>query len=250
MRFRQVPPSFQAYLKRFTVLFILIGIIELVSQVIRPSFPVLHLIAKPMVMISLLIFYLQKQRQRHYLAIGWMLGAIIGSLLGDIFLMFEGKWWFILGLGSFLVAHVCYVFVFRNSTRREGEMSLIKRKPWAVVPFLIYAVLLILVLWPLPQGLAIPIIVYALVISVMALMALNRWKQAPEFSFGLVFMGAMLFILSDSLIAVDRFGPDQLTIPGIPLLIMVTYMLAQYLIITGILVYDWHPRPQLHPNRV
>lgn len=221
-----------------------IGLVVLVSQIIRPNHPLFYYLAKPAIMISLLVFYLQKQRQRHYLAIGWMLGAIIGSLLGDIFLLFEGKAWFSLGLASFLIAHICYVFVFRASNERVGPNSLLRRKPWAVIPFLIYGIALISLLWPLPKGLAIPVIVYASAISVMALAALNRWKKTPDFSFGLVFMGALLFLTSDSLIAVDRFGPSSLHIPGISFLIMITYMIAQYLIVTGILVYDWHPRPK------
>jgi len=66
----------------------------------------------------------------------------------------------------------------------------------------------------------------------MSAMALNRFKAVNSVSFFLVFTGSVLFVISDSLIAIDKFLNS---IPHDRFWVMSTYISAQLLIMMGIL---------------
>jgi len=66
----------------------------------------------------------------------------------------------------------------------------------------------------------------------MSLMALNRFKTVTLPSFSFVFVGSVLFIISDSIIAIDKF---LVQIPHDRFFVMSTYISAQFLIMTGLL---------------
>ena len=63
-------------------------------------------------------------------------------------------------------------------------------------------------------------------------MALNRYKVVSSLSFLMVFCGSILFVISDSLMALDKF---LIPIPNDRLFVMSTYIAAQFLIMKGIL---------------
>ena len=153
--------------------------------------------------------------------------AISFSWLGDVFLMLENshELFFIAGLGSFLIAHVFYVFNFyRKSTLSISQILI-------AFGLLAYGIIMLFLLFPaLPNDLQIPVTVYVFVILLMALSSLTRKNSVPEISFRLVFLGALLFVVSDSLIAVSKF---LLPIPFSGLMIMATYIPAQFLIVWG-----------------
>jgi uncharacterized membrane protein YhhN len=77
-----------------------------------------------------------------------------------------------------------------------------------------------------------PITVYALTILMMLLTTFHRLDKVPSASFWYVAVGATLFVLSDSMIAVSRFVAP---FPMSGILIMVTYAVGQYLIVEGFL---------------
>ena len=81
-------------------------------------------------------------------------------------------------------------------------------------------------------ALKIAVFVYMLAIVGMSAMALNRYKTVNKASFIQVFGGSVLFVISDSFIALDKFFTP---IPNDRLLVMSTYIAAQYLIMRGIL---------------
>jgi uncharacterized membrane protein YhhN len=80
--------------------------------------------------------------------------------------------------------------------------------------------------------LKIAVFVYMVALLGMSAMALNRYKTVSKASFNLVFYGSVLFVISDSLIAIDKFLTP---IPNDRIFIMSTYIAAQYLIMRGIL---------------
>lgn len=91
---------------------------------------------------------------------------------------------------------------------------------------------LLVVLYPHLGELRIPVVVYALVLVIMVLNALFRYGRTPNSSFWLVFIGAFLFMLSDSLLAINKF---KAPIPQGGIWIMTSYISAQYLIVEGII---------------
>ena len=151
-----------------------------------------------------------------------MQAALLFSLMGDIFLMFRGELYFMLGLGSFLLTQLSYVGVFSQKSIAGSEKNLLIRKPWLGIPVLIFGAALLWMVLPQAGSMAIPVIFYAIAIMTMVLMALNRWKGVPMDSFAYVFLGALLFMLSDSMIAISRFAADILPLPGAQYWIMVT----------------------------
>ena len=213
---------------RFIYLFLALLIGDLIAQSFRPQYPFLEYIFKPALMISL-IFYFQKQSLlRGGKQDWWILLALIFSCFGDIALMFNGG--FLIGLGNFLIAHICYIFAFLKDNR--GIIFTKKDRLMGVIGILIYGVALLFYLIPHLGAMTIPVVIYASTILTMLLTTLNRWKSVRWDSFQWVFLGAILFVISDSLIAVSRFV-GQFPLSGI--LIMVTYALGQYLIIEGYL---------------
>lgn len=76
--------------------------------------------------------------------------------------------------------------------------------------------------------------IYALVITIMALQALFRFGYTTNKSFALVFIGAILFMISDSLLAINKF---LMPIQFASFYIISTYMVAQYLIVEGVIAH-------------
>jgi uncharacterized membrane protein YhhN len=160
----------------------------------------------------------------------WLvLCALLFSTFGDIALSFPGQTAFIAGLGSFLLAHVCYIAAF---TSLEGwKTGLVRKKPWPAVAVMLYTCFLLAYLWQgIPAPLKLPVAMYALVISGMALSVANLYRPGSGRVFGPMLAGALLFVLSDSLIAVSKFGQP---FEGIGLAVMSTYLLGQYLLVDG-----------------
>jgi uncharacterized membrane protein YhhN len=81
-----------------------------------------------------------------------------------------------------------------------------------------------------------PVIMYAIVILTMLTGAINRKEKVKKESHYLVLAGAILFVISDSVIAINKFS-HQFESSGI--VIMSTYIVAQYLIIAGY-IYQFH----------
>ncbi len=130
-----------------------------------------------------------------------LLAGLVASFAGDAFLIGSDRTAFLLGLGSFLVAHLLYIAAFAN---RGLELR------WLVmasVPFLAIAIAVSAWLAPhVPPELGIPVKAYTVVITVMVIAAFGaRGRGAPR----LVVIGALLFFVSDLSVAALRIvGTD------------------------------------------
>ncbi|MBE8724095.1 lysoplasmalogenase [Flavobacterium hungaricum] len=162
-----------------------------------------------------------------------LLAALLFSWIGDVILLFTdlGEIYFILGLISFLTAHLIYCILFN----RQNRISKKRNKTFFVIGSILIAVYLIgmvTVLMPYLGNLEIPVAVYATVISIMLLFAFNGFLLWERPGSKWVFLGALFFVISDSILAVNKFHTP---IPKSSFFIMTTYLLAQYLIVVGIL---------------
>lgn len=205
-----------------TIFYFALGIINITSGVLDIEW--LNYVSKPLLMISLFFFYFQKIKQDMSKTDKIMLVSLIFSCLGDTFLMFQGQnpQFFLFGLGSFLVAQLAYYFIFSKS----GKTQHLKR-----LPITIYTMALVAFLWDkIPQDFLLPIFVYAFAIMMMGIGAIQRQTNPKSYLF--VLIGAILFIISDSLIAINKFA---FAIPLSGLWVMTTYIAAQYLIVEGVL---------------
>jgi uncharacterized membrane protein YhhN len=162
----------------------------------------------------------------------WIIGALFFSWFGDIFLMipFNQSNFFILGLLSFLVAHILYIGAYQY--RNHNQPSLFKSHPIYFLPFIIYVIALLMILMPYLGSMWVPVLVYALVLGSMGVFALNRYRKVNDKGFHFVFWGAVLFILSDSCIAMNKFLFEG-NLPFAGVFIMLTYIAGQYAIVEG-----------------
>ena len=158
-------------------------------------------------------------RYRRLVGIGLIFGAG-----GDLLLQIDQ---FEIGLGLFLVCQLFYVAAFIGDSK--------ELRPVPAVVFYAYGLGLV---WWLAEGtgdLLIPIAVYAIAITTMLWRAVARMPAVPRLTGLAAAYGAALFVVSDSLIAVNRFGSD---IPGDRWLVMITYWAAQALIAYSALTRD------------
>jgi uncharacterized membrane protein YhhN len=145
----------------------------------------------------------------------------------------KGMLFFMLGLLSFLVAQLFYGYLFFESVKIENREGFLKGRYFFLIIYLIYAGIIFSLLLPkLNMGLKIAIFIYMFAISTMSALALNRYRVVSSVSFLLVFIGSVLFIVSDTFIALDTFYQP---IPYHRLYTMSTYISAQFLIMLGIL---------------
>ena len=154
-----------------------------------------------------------------------MMLALVLSLAGDVFLMLHGL--FIPGLVSFLGAHLAYIALFRQGV------------PWfarrgALVATLAVGTAMYAFLWAggLPAALRGPVAAYVLVIALMAAQALGRARALGTSAARMVAVGACFFMLSDSLLAINRFVTP---LPWAQVWVLASYYAAQALIVGGML---------------
>ena len=212
--------------------YIMIGAL-VVSAELTHDRPLMYIL-KPLLMPALILFYIQSLG-RTLRKIDWLLiAAWAFSWFGDVVLMFSGINYFLAGLVGFLITHLLYTGAF-NMVRDRSVIPLLKRKIWLLIPLVAYLVGLMWVVFPaIGDEMRPPIAIYSIVIGVMVISALNRYGRVNDSSFALVFGGALIFMLSDSLIAVNKFlCHDSLYMAGV--WIMSTYMVGQYLIAMGML---------------
>jgi uncharacterized membrane protein YhhN len=183
---------------------------------------------KPLLMILLSVFYHINIRTEKTRFSSFILFGLIFSIGGDTFLMFEGSQFFIAGLACFLVTHIFYILAFQYY--KNTISGFVNSHKWLIIPFLLYLFGMLSFLWKDLNTLKIPVIIYSTVICLMAIAALNLKNRLPSPVFYTLFFGVLLFLISDSIIALNKFSGETLHIPYPSTIIMCTYIVAQFLI--------------------
>ena len=215
---------------KFSILFALIFVIQLAA--LYSDNTILASFIKPCIVLSLLItLYVGtglKGRFHKRLFTG-----LIFALTGDVLLIYAGlnKTYFMYGLIAFLLCHIFYTSAFYLDFKSAPELD----KKGARIAIFLCAILAIGYYFFLRPHLGImklPVMIYVLFISMMMMMASFRNLRVNTISFKLILFGAMFFLLSDSILAYNKFV-QPINYAGI--WIMATYMIAQYLITLGAL---------------
>jgi len=182
-------------------------------------------ISKPLITISLIIFIWKEIKHQGRFS-KRIIGGLIFSLFGDVFLIFSGvnQLYFMAGLGAFLFAHLFYISAFFVDYHKKEQAN--KTYVWtAIIVFGTYCIGFYFYLRPHLGDLKIPVMIYAFVISLMAIMAVSRVNKVNTASFNLVLVGALFFVSSDSFLAYFKFvEPSEYS----GLIVMSTYMIAQF----------------------
>lgn len=144
------------------------------------------------------------------------LGLLL-SAVGDVLLELDGL--FVGGMAAFGLAHVCYTAAFITIIRRDG----LSKSGWPIAVAVI-ATTVALGIWFAPgqaeMGLTIPATAYSIIISIMAISALM--SKAPL----MAKLGALIFMLSDTLIAVGMFAKQPVPVGSV----WITYAAAQIML--------------------
>jgi uncharacterized membrane protein YhhN len=161
-----------------------------------------------------------------------LVAALALSAMGDAFLSRDGEKAFLGGLAGFLVAHIVYVALLLRS---GAGLELLGAEPWRgaiALAMAVFAIVMLAALWRrVGPGLRIPIAVYVMAILAMGMTALttsNVW----------VIGGAVLFMASDGLLAMEKFlvaavSPHR---AWMGLTVWVLYYAAQLAITLGFLL--------------
>lgn len=218
-------PVFNRFDRSIFTIYVVFAVIFLILFI--PIYPYSYsFLIKAVPVASLLILVLTVKRGpvRTYLAVG-----LFFFLCGDILLDLDRTRFFIPGLGSHLLAYVFYtILFFRGSRFRKESLP-------AIVAVVLYAAVLVFQLKDMGPKRIVPVMAYLAVISLMTISAAiysagRSWKGAK-----LVVIGAALFVLSYTVIAVNQF---LMTIPYSLMFSLPLYWAAQLLIVRGIQLSD------------
>jgi uncharacterized membrane protein YhhN len=195
-------------------------------------------VTKPLLMPTLIAWAFLFAKEHNILFNKIIFIALIFSMFGDTALMLLNIFpeAFIIGLISFLIAHIIYIGLL--SKLQPLYYSVLLAKPYLIIPFVLYGALLITFLYwqnhPDFIKMQLAVIIYAVVILTMLLMAFSCYAKGSKNNFLILFSGAVLFVLSDTTIALSKFSylfTDKKFIARV--IIMLLYGIAQFLIVKG-----------------
>ncbi len=209
--------------KNWAVLYFLVLLADLC--VIAFDIPYARFATKPLIMIVLGFFCWARAGHLHLRARNFIFAAIIFSWGGDVLLLFPQ--YFVAGLLSFLTAHILYTTFFLQ-VRPKARMSW--REGVTAAAVAVYAVGLVSLLAPHLGELKPAVMVYTVVISLMLLSALRAFGWRSGKAGLLCVAGALLFVVSDSILAIEKF---YAAFPASSILVMLTYGIAQWMIVEG-----------------
>jgi len=202
--------------KGLAFLFFAVSVMEIIGIAMNNS--LIQSIFKPMMMLSLMALYYFSVEKRNNL----YLLALAFSFLGDVFLLDKNSM-FIFGIAAFLLTQLLYIYII---VKQMEKPSFFHKYLYAFL-FANYIVYLMILLKPNLGDLFYPVVVYGVTIGVFGLVAtLNYVTKRTKIDLVLM-LGAILFIASDSMIALNKFHEPR---AFYPIAIMSTYILAQYLI--------------------
>ena len=212
--------------KNIFFIFWIIVLLDIIGLTLDLS--ITHFIFKPLLMpvliTAVLLLSIETPGRKKIIA------ALFFSFLGDVFLLFEykGPIFFMLGLCCFLLTHIFYIAWFMQLCK--PGTSTIRRHPYLVILIGLYTAALLYFLMPGLNDLKIPVIIYACIISIMLYFSLRLPYRISKTARQLLITGALFFVISDSLLAIDKFYKH---FPFASILIILTYCLAQYFIVKG-----------------
>jgi len=218
-----------------TVLYLLSGIAFILLKLTPGTIP--EFLDKTIIIPLLILIFILNITMSSVAAHWLMFLALIFSWSGDIMLELPhvleqpqmNDVLFMAGLICFMIIHVLYFVVFCLT---PGENQALKKFYLFMLPVFIYGAALLYYLFKDLGDMRIPVIVYTVVLLAMLVAAINRYKKVRRLSYTLVLLGAILFVLSDSLLAINKFShPFKCS----SALIMSTYIAGQFLIIIGYL---------------
>lgn len=195
----------------------------------RPDVAFVSKILLMPLLIAWLIAFVKHHRVAISTTLKLMIVGLVFAWLGDIALTFSGDAFFALGLVCFLIMQVLYILAYRSI---PGP-GLLKAWPLAWIPFVLLWIVVNVILFGKTGPMLIPVAVYSLVLVLMSAQALDLVIRVDRRYGWITFIGALLFVASDAVIAFSAFGVFDES-RAVSIFIMATYALAQAMIVVGV----------------
>lgn len=196
----------------------------------------MHLIVKPMFMPLLIVMLAKTVSDRKSGFYRLMQFGLLLSWLGDIALMLDrdNPTYFIAGLSFFLIAHIGYSLAFYKSIQASGRPLDAAQGAAVAAAFLAFTGVFFFMMKDGLGEMFVPVLAYTLVISAMGIVAALRIGHVPKNDGIIITVGAILFILSDCVIAWNKFVVD---FQHDQVLNMSLYLSGQFLLAYGTMVH-------------
>lgn len=186
----------------------------------------LKVLSKPVLMPSLLLFYVASVKTVNW----WITGALFCGFLGDVLLL-DRKRFLTAGMGAFLLGHLFYIGAFLNSV---SWGHIIPVQIWLLaIPYVLFGLLVIGISRPYLREHFIPAVIYVTVLLSMSFASLCRIGPGMSYGFLLPFAGSLLFVTSDLLLGWGHFIKKS---DDWEPLVILTYILAQSAITCGFIL--------------
>jgi uncharacterized membrane protein YhhN len=209
-----------------SILFILAVVIDVFAVVTRNE--LLESIFKPLLMSTLVSVYLVSSKKSNF----WYVSALFFSFWGDVLLLFN-ELFFVYGLAAFLIAHILFIKITKDFLKKPSPRKIVI----ALFPFVVFFLVLLYLIENNLNEMLIPVVIYGAVISVFGAITFLNYLQKRNTENLWLFLGAVIFIVSDSMIALNKFYEPQ---EMYSVSIMITYIVAQYLICKSLIVKTSH----------
>lgn len=210
----------------FLALFILVTSVHLYASIRKDQR--MRNITKPMILLSLMGFYVFAVRSFSWL----VMLALLFSWAGDVLLMRRGVKWFISGGIAFMMSHVFFIARYMQDID-FGRVPVLLIICSAVLFALSVVMVFSKLTKHLPGGLAVPMFLYLLLNGAMNCFAVYRCASAPNLMTVLTAIGALLFFISDATLFIVRFHKGLRMKSHF--MVMLTYSLGEFLIVLGLL---------------
>lgn len=207
-----------------TGLFVAVVVVHLVAQVSGPAGLRVWSQVAAMPLLALALAFLA--RRPFSRLVGWMIVGIGFSWLGDSAPKIAGEHSFLVMVGFFLLAQIAFVTAFWPERSRSVASPGSRAWPVPLLAYLVALVVFLVLCLPGTGVLTVPVVGYGLVLVGMAVLATAIHPLAA--------LGGILFVLSDALIALREFT-DWYALPGHGFAVMSTYLVAQALLVAGVL---------------
>ena len=185
-------------------------------------------LSKPFLITTLVIVYLVAVKKPNF----WYVSALFFSFWGDVLLLFKNQF-FVYGLASFLLAHIMYIKITASFIKKVSLQKVVL----ASLPFAVFLFSFLYLIIDNLGEMKIPVIFYGVVISSFGALSFLNYMQEKNTANSWLFLGTIIFIISDSLIALNKFYEPK---EFYDISIMLTYIVAQYLICRAIITKTAH----------
>jgi uncharacterized membrane protein YhhN len=210
-----------------SIIYFVTGVLFIISHYCHISN--LAFLSKVLIIPPLMVIFILNLRPDSNRLHKFMFAGLFFSWIGDVLLEIPGggELMFMAGLGGFLLSLLMYTFVFFAT---KGKNEVFHNRFYLLIPVLLYGIAMGLYLYDHLGEMRLPVIVYETAMISMLAGAVSRIGKVNRTSYIMVLTGAILFIISDSVLAVNKFvQPISLS----TLIIMGTYIASQWLITTG-----------------